>query len=616
MPADPVVLFLTPSAEPVARKAAESLGAELHGRGVDEVDAEIGDFATHLRALFAAGHPIVGVCASGILIRALAPMIGNKHAEPPVVALAEDASAVVPLLGGHHGANEIARRLARALGAHAALTTAGEVTLGLALDAPPEGWRLENPEAAKAAMAGVLSGRSATLSGKADWLAPLQGRVTNAPASETDPVVLSVADCAPLIYRRQRFALGVGCARHCPPEEMIGLVGRMLAENGIATAEVASIRSVALKSDEVAIHALAAHLGVGAAFYPAEVLEGLTPRLANPSEVVFAEIGCHGVAEAAALAAAGPEARLSVEKRKSANATCALAEISGPALPATPRGRLSVVGIGPGAAELRTPEASRLIAEAEELVGYSLYLDLLGPLGQGKPRHDFPLGGEEARCRFALERAGEGRNVALVCSGDAGIYAMGSLVMELMHQGGLSEAARRVEVVNAPGVTALQLASARAGALIGHDFCAISLSDLLTPRETVLQRVRAAAAGDFVIAFYNPVSKRRRVLLEAARDILLTQRPRETPVLLASNLGREDERLVARTLATLEVDEVDMLTVVLVGSSRSRAFGSGDLSAGAGGWQMYTPRGYLEDRAEGGAGTGAGAGQEASGGSI
>ncbi len=231
-------------------------------------------------------------------------------------------------------------------------------------------------------------------------------------------------------------------------------------------------------------------------------------------------------------------------------------------------------------------------------MGYGLYIDLLGPLAQAKPRRDFPLGAEEERCRYALERAGEGASVAVICSGDAGIYAMGALVFELLDrapgQDGVSQAARRAEVISAPGVSALQAAAARAGAPLGHDFCAISLSDLLTPREDILRRIRAAAEGDFVIAFYNPVSKRRRTLLAEARKMLLAHRPADCPVLLAANLGRVEEQLVYRRLADLEVDEVDMLTVVLVGSSQSRLARLGE------GPRMYTPRGYAKriDREE------------------
>lgn len=596
---DPVVLFITASAEAIARKAAKALGAQLHGRNpARPVDSDIDEVAPHLRSLFAAGHPIIGVCASGILIRSLSPMLSDKWREPPVIALAEDGSSVVPLLGGHHGANAIATKLGTALNANVALTTAGELQLGVALDAPPKGWRLENPRDAKPAMAALLAGAPARLSGAADWLQHLHPRVelsvSTAPGA---PVILFVKGVEPLVYRRQAFVLGVGCARNCPADELIALVQQTLAVAGRSVFELASINSLDLKSNEAAIHALAGNLNIPAYFFPAAKLEALTPRLSNPSDIVFAEVGCHGVSEAAALAAAGPAGVLDIVKTKSANATCALARID-TLKEGQPRGSLAVVGIGPGKADWRTPEASRLIAEAEKLVGYGLYIDLLGPLAAGKTSKVFPLGGEEDRCRYALERAGEGYKVALICSGDAGIYAMGALVMELMDRstenGGVTAPAKRVEITNAPGVSALQAASARAGALLGHDFCTISLSDLLTPRDQVIQRLHAAAAGDFVIAFYNPVSKRRRTLLDEAREILLQHRPADTPVLLASNLGRPEEKLMRRTLATLETDEVDMLTVVLIGSSQSKMFQTGDSGAGADGWHLYTPRGYAK----------------------
>ncbi|WP_112320816.1 precorrin-3B C(17)-methyltransferase [Oceanibium sediminis] len=593
--AEPVVLSLTAGAMPLAERLAEALGAQHHPRlGPDG----FGDVAAHVQGLFQAGTPIIGICASGILIRTLAPVLGDKWAEPPVLAVAEDGSAVVPLLGGHRGANALARQVAEVLDSAAAITTAGDLRLGVALDEPPQGWTLDNPEDAKAAMAALLSGAAARISGTADWLAPLDAeRVAG-----DGPVVLSVEGAAPLIYRQRRFALGVGCARGTAPEAMISHVGAVLADNGIAGGELAEVVSIDVKADEAAVHALAAHYGVPARFFPADVLEAETPRLSAPSDIVFAEVGCHGVAEGAALAAAGPDGALVVEKVKSPMATCALARIGTAPRKGMPRGHLAVVGIGPGAAEWRTPEATRLIREADELVGYGLYLDLLGPLAKGKPRREFALGEEELRCRYALESAGEGRRVALISSGDAGIFAMGALVAELLDRdedtGGVSAAARRVAVQNAPGISALQAASARAGALLGHDFCAISLSDLLTPRETIIQRLHAAAAGDFVIAFYNPVSRRRRTLLAEARDILLEQRPADTPVLLASNLGRPEEQLRRRTLATLEVDEVDMLTVVLIGASQTRAFQTGDIAAAAEGWQIYTPRGYAKKLAD------------------
>ena len=596
MALDPVVLVLNRSGEPVAHRIAGTLGAPVHGRAsrVDNADVIFDNALDHARDLFAAGRPIVGVCASGILIRAVAPLLQDKTTEPPVVSVSDDGAVVVPLLGGHRGANRLASDVAEILGGTAAVTTAGDVSIGVALDAPPPGWRLSGKSAAKDVMAGLLAGEPYTLTGEADWLQPLslQKNVVQGPVSDGRVTLAPAAGGKALVWTEKKLVLGLGCARGTSETDMIEHVFRVFQAEGIDHEALSCIATIDLKADEPAMHAVARALDVPLRFFSAEELEKQTPRLANPSDVVFAEVGCHGVAEGAALAAAGAQAVLSVEKHKSANCTCAIA--AAPELltdlPGRARGRVSVIGIGPGQSGWRTPEASRLIAEAEELVGYGLYIDLLGPLAAGKKRSDFPLGGEEARCRYALERAGEGRSVALVCSGDAGIYAMGALVFELLDRApdeqGVSEAARRVEVICSPGVAALQAAAARAGAPLGHDFCTISLSDLLTPRADILRRLRAAAEGDFVIAFYNPVSKTRRTLLAEARDTLLKHRPADTPVLLASNLGREGESLRYRRLEGLDVDEVDMLTVVLVGSSNSRLAQLGE------GPRFYTPRGY------------------------
>lgn len=591
MAIEPVVICLSPSGEAVAHRVAAALGLRVHGRAgrVLQADVHFANALDHVRELFLAGVPLIGVCAAGILIRAVAPVLGDKRTEPPLVAVPDDGSAVVPLLGGHRGANRLARRVAAALGSHAAVTTAGDVALGVALDEPPVGYRLANPEDAKSVMMALLSGAGAQIEGE-----PL----FDLPHDPKGEVTLSLSDAEirgstrRLVYHPVRYVLGLGAARNCPEAEMWQLAEALMARAGIARGAIAAVATLDLKADEPAILSVARRLGVPLRLFDAVALEAETPRLQSPSEVVFAEVGCHGVAEAAALAMVGPGGHLRVAKQKSDNATAALAEAAEPLveLGGRARGKLAIIGIGPGQASWRTPEASKLVAEAEELVGYGLYIDLLGPLAAGKARRDFPLGGEEERCRYALEQAGLGRSLALICSGDAGIYAMGALVFELLDRdrdaGGVSDAARRIEVVSTPGVSALQAAAARAGAPLGHDFCAISLSDLLTPREDIVRRVRAAAEGDFVIAFYNPVSIKRRTLLAEARDILLAHRPGETPVLLASSLGRPDEELRYRRLEQLAVDEVDMLTVVLVGSSQSRLAMLGE------GARMYTPRGY------------------------
>ena len=586
----PVVLALSRSGEDTAHRVAKAIDAQVHGREgrVERADAFFANALDHARDLFAAGVPIVGVCASGILIRGVAPLLADKRAEPPVVSVSDDGSVVVPLLGGHRGANRLAREISEALGGVAAVTTAGDVALGVALDEPPVGYALANPEDAQGAMAAMLGGAGVQVKGENVFGIKSTGTsveliVTDAPAQGSE---------AALVYHPLRFVLGLGCARNADPAEMWEQVQAVLDEAGVAAGAVAAVASVDLKGDEPAMIEVAKRLGKPLRLFSAAELAAETTRLENPSEVVFAEVGCHGVSEGAALAMVGAEGSLRIAKRKTANVTVALGEAIAPLvkLKGRARGTLSIVGIGPGQASWRTPEVSRLVADAEELVGYGLYIDLLGPLAIGKERSDFPLGGEEARCRYALEQAGQGKNVALVCSGDAGIYAMGALVFELMDRGademGVTDAARRVEVICSPGVSALQGAAARAGAPLGHDFCAISLSDLLTPRDDILRRLKAAAEGDFVIAFYNPVSKTRRTLLAEARDILLEHRPADTPVMLASSLGRPEEHVRYRRLDALEVDEVDMLTVVLVGSSNSKLAQLGT------GPRMYTPRGY------------------------
>lgn len=599
MTQSPAIIILSEAALPMARRIARATGGEVHGlarRITESVDVSFTDVGSHLASLFRDGRAIVALMASGAVIRLLAPQLADKHAEPPVIAVAEDGSAVVPLLGGHHGGNDLAREIASIVDGFAAITTAGDLKFGVALDQPPEGWTLANREDAKQVMADLVAGKTARIDGEAGWLTE-----SGLPVAGDGGVVLAVSNkvVSPpangLLYHPKNLVLGIGCERGAGGDEALALALDTLAQAGLSHASVGLVASIDVKADEAAVHHVARHFGCSVRVFDAATLEAETPRLKNPSDIVFAEVGCHGVAEGAALAAAGVSGELIAEKRKSKRATCAIAEavepFTGANLPGRARGKLMVVGIGPGSNGWRSPEVSQMVSASTDLVGYSLYLDLLGPLATGKARHDFDLGKEEARVRHAMELAGEGRSVALVCSGDAGIYAMATLVFELLDKAdgpeGLTPEARRIEIAVSPGISALQAAAARAGAPLGHDFCTISLSDLLTPWEDIKRRVTAAGEGDFVIAFYNPVSKKRRTQLAWARDKLLEHRPAATPVILATNLGREGELIRIVPLGSLNVDDVDMLTVVVVGSSNSSTVTTGD-----GRTWVYTPRGY------------------------
>lgn len=580
----PALVCLTQEGADLARR----VDGELYGLSGRVAGADIAftDTRAQLAALFAAGRPIVGFCAAGILIRMLAPLLDDKTREPAVVAVSADGRHVVPLLGGHRGANALARDIATALGGIAAITTAGDALLGVALDEPPPGWRLANPEAAKGFAAALIAGETVRIDGAAPWLDGLARHADAACTIRiTDAADAGAADR--LVFHPPLLALGVGAERGVAAAEVEALARDTLAAAGLAAGSVACVVSLDLKSDEGAILALADTLGVPARFFDAATLAAEEGRVTEVSEVVRAAVGTPSVAEAAALAAVGPGGILVVPKRKSARATCAVARAPAPldaARIGRARGRLDLVGIGPGAVSWRTQEATQALEAAECVVGYSLYLDLVASIIAGKPRHETGLGDETGRVEKALTLAAEGRRVALVCSGDAGIYALATLVFERVDRG--RPEWRRVDIRVCPGISALQAAAARLGAPLGHDFCAISLSDLLTPAADIERRVRAAADGDFVIAFYNPASERRRTLLPLARDILLAARGAETPVALARNLGRPGENVALRRLGDDWAGAVDMLTLVLVGSTATRRL---ELADGA---RLYTPRGY------------------------
>ena len=590
------IVLLTQEGLPLARTLQAALsGGRIHGlaKRVSDADETFTDAAGHLRTLFQENTTIVGICASGILVRALAPLLNDKRREPPVVAVAEDGSVAVPLIGGHHGANALARKIAAATGGTAAITTASDVRVGVAFDDIPDGWRIANPELVKPLTASMLAGESVVLDCEvcdAPWLRDMPFSAEgNWRVLVTDRNLSS--DAHTLVLHPPVLSLGVGCERDVEPEELAILVTSALADAGLASEALSGISSIDLKADEPAVQDLAVRLGVPIRFFSAAELEAEAPRLKTPSEVVFREVGCHGVAEGAALAAAGLDSELIVPKVRSKRATCSIARATSPIDPArfaeSRSGHLAVIGIGPGAEAWRSPEASQELRTADVVVGYQLYLDQVADQISDKEQHEGKLGEEAKRTRLAIEFAAAGKRVALISSGDAGIYAMASLVFELIDQA-CDESWNRIAITVVPGISALQAVAARVGAPLGHDFCAISLSDLLTPKATIQKRIDAAARGDFVVALYNPQSVRRRRLLGAARDLLAAARPADTPVVIARNIGREEEKVIVTTLQEFDTEAVDMTTLVLIGSSRTKTIRQGGRV-----W-TYTPRGYSE----------------------
>ena len=515
---------------------------------------------------------VVLFLATGAAVRLVAPLLRDKHTDPGVVAADDAGLFAVALCGGHDGgANGLAARIAASLGATPVVTTASDA-LGLpALDSFGRdlGLRLEEGPDGAAVGAALVSGERVNLVSDRRWpLGPLPGNVVR--ADEPEPPLVFVSDRVAdvprpaVVYRPPSLVAGVGCSRGVSAGEILGLIRASLAEAGLSEGSVAALASIEAKRDEAGLLEAAESLGIPVRFHAAERLAAVeTP---NPSSVVREAVGTPSVAEAAVLVSG---AEMVLQKRKSAMATVALGR-----LPV--RGRLMLVSLGPGEEVLIPPLAREALAASELVVGLDQYVDrvrhLLRP---GTEALTMPLGDEIARAEAAIDEARSGGAVSLVSSGDVGVYAMASPALEL--------AGEDIDVVVVPGVTAAQAAASLLGSPLGHDHASISLSDLLTPWPVIQRRVLAAAEGDFVVSLYNPRSRGRDWQLGKVREMLLAHRPPDTPVGIVRDAYRPTQRVDLTDLASLRPEEVDMLTVVIVGSSQTR------LVAG----RMVTPRGYL-----------------------
>ncbi|HEV2092227.1 MAG TPA: precorrin-3B C(17)-methyltransferase [Rubrobacter sp.] len=525
-----------------------------------------------LRRAWGECDAIVLFLAAGAAVRLIAPLLEDKRVDPGVVTVDDAGLFAVALCGGHDGgANGLAGRVAASLGATPVVTTASD-GLGLpALDSFGEdlGLRPEEGSDLAAVGAALVSGKTVRLvSDRRLPLGPLPENVVR--ADELEPPLLFVSDRTvevprpAAVYRPPSLVAGVGCSRGASDAEILGLLRASLAEAGLSEGSVAALASIDAKRDEAGLFRAAERLGIPVRFHPAEELAAVeTP---NPSSVVREAVGTPSVAEAAALVSG---AELVLQKRKSAMATVALGR-----LPV--RGRLMLVSLGPGEEALIPPLARDALAASELVVGLDQYVDrvrhLLRP---GTQVLTMPLGDEVARAEAAIEEARAGGAVSLVSSGDVGVYAMASPALEL--------AGEDVDVVVVPGITAAQAAASLLGSPLGHDHASISLSDLLTPWPVIERRMEAAGLGDFVVSLYNPRSKGRDWQLGKVREMLLAHRPPDTPVGIVKDAYRQTQRVALTDLASLRPEEVDMLTVVVVGSSQTR------LVAG----RMVTPRGYL-----------------------
>ncbi|MEQ8142967.1 precorrin-3B C(17)-methyltransferase [Streptomyces sp. OP7] len=523
-----------------------------------------GPVADAVRAAFAECDRLVCFLATGAVVRLVAPLLAGKSSDPGVVCVDEAGRFAVSLLGGHGGgANDLAREVGEVLGAEPVVTTATDAvglpgldTLGL----PVEG------DVAAVSRA-LLDGEAVALRAEVAW--PLPALPVAAEGAYTVRVTDRIVEPADgeAVLRPPTLVVGVGASKGAPVEEVLALVEDALREAGLSRASVAELATVDAKSGEPGLVEAARRLGVPLVTYPAGELARVA--VPNPSDAPLAAVGTPSVAEAAALVGGG---ELVVPKRKSAGspamATCAVVRRPG-------RGRLAVVGLGPGARDLLTSRARDELRRASVLVGLDQYVDQIRDLLRPGTRVlESGLGAEEERARTAVAEARRGQAVALIGSGDAGVYAMASPA--------LAEASDDIDVVGVPGVTAALAAGALLGAPLGHDHVSISLSDLHTPWEVIERRVRAAAEADLVVTFYNPRSRGRDWQLPKALAVLAGHRTPATPVGVVRNASRADESVRLTTLAALDPATVDMMTVVTVGNTATRQIAG----------RMVTPRGY------------------------
>ena len=556
----PAIVILGNGSLATARKIQQVYpGALIHGLAgrVEGADRVYHEFGATLREFYQQDIPIIALCAAGIVIRTLAPLLLEKGAEPPVLAVAEDGSAVVPLLGGLGGVNVMAREIAAVFDVSAAITTSGELRFGTCLLNPPSGYTLGDLELGKRFVSDLLAGQHVRIEGAAPWLAQAQ--------LPEDPE-------APL-------SIHIGSAERAPAANELMIYPRsvLVAVSGEIIQVPSAIRA-ALRQANIAVQSLACLLVseqqmANPALREAALELGVPLRFASVGGDA-SELAGHALPDAA-IVSQGNGLTVAL-----ASQPLDLAQIG------RARGRLAVIGLGPGAAELMVPAVKAELARANDVLGYETYVRMAGPFRDDQVLHCTDNREEMQRARHAFELAAQGRSVVVVSSGDPGVFAMAAAVLEALHES--SEPSwHSVDLEILPGVSASLATAAQAGAPLGHDFCVMSLSDNLKPWAIIEKRLDLASQADLALAFYNPISRSRPWQLGRALEIVAQHRTAETPVVLGRDIGRPGQTLRVITLGQLTPDQVDMRTMVLIGSSTTCTFPRAE-----GGQWVYTPRWY------------------------
>ena len=598
----------TPKAAQTLQPLYQSAGAIWVPESInlDHTQVYTGSLKAHLASIWQDYRAFVFCLATGAVVRLIAPLLQHKAHDPAVVVVDQEGQFVISLCSGHQGgADQLTQLIAHQIGAVPIITgaSASSSLPGVDVLGVPFGWQRGEGDwtgvsaaVARGDTVQVIQDAGSTL--WQDHLPPEHPFDFNGehPAIAPPRIWISAtgrrfspdSTVAKVQWHPRVLWVGVGCERGVSRKLIETAIEQVCRRFHLAQSAIAGIATIDLKADEAGILELCRDRHFPLKTFSAEALSQVD--VPTPSQVVAQEVGTPSVAEAAALLAIPPSPfplppSLLVPKQifrldgEPGAVTVAIAQSS---LEYTGRiGQLFLIGTGPGDLAQMTPAAKTAVAAADAVIGYSLYIELIAPLQRpGQIIEALPITQEKQRAQRAIELAQWGLTVAVVSSGDCGIYGMAGLVLEELQGQGWDGQTPKVEVF--PGITALQATAARVGAPLMHDFCAISLSDLLTPWEVIQLRLEAAASGDFVTALYNPRSASRTEQIVTAQRIFLKHRNSNTPVAIVRAAYRQDEQITLTTLEKMLQVPIDMLTTVLIGNHSTRRVTN---------W-MITPRGY------------------------
>ncbi|MDJ0726281.1 MAG: precorrin-3B C(17)-methyltransferase [Prochloraceae cyanobacterium] len=562
------------------------------------------DLKTHLAKIWKENKALIFCLAAGAVVRLISPLLADKKIDPAVIVIDPKGKFVISLCGGHIGGGDrLTKIVANLIGATPIITgIANSLNLpGIDVLGFPFGWKRGQGDwnRVAAVIAKLKTVQVVQEVGSTLWQ-------ENLPAKhpfyfgfvEDNKISISPQARVWISFTKRRFSpdsdlpkvqwhprvlwVGIGCERGTSKQLIKQAIETVFDRNHLATEAIAGIATIDIKADELGILELSRDWQLPIITFTAAELAKI--EVPTPSKVVSQEVGTPSVAEAAAiLAAKNPllvSKQIFKQEGEKGAVTVAIAVAEKEYLDR--KGSLSLVGIGPGSLDQITPAAKTAITTADVVVGYSLYLDLVSSLFYpGQIIESSNITQERDRACRAIELAQWGLNVAVISSGDCGIYGMAGLVLEECRSQNWDGNNPKVEVF--PGITAMQAAASRVGTPLMHDFCAISLSDLLTPWPVIAKRLEAAAIADFVTALYNPRSLKRTEQIKIARDTFLKHRDPNTPVAIVRSAYRLDEQIYLTTLEEMLEVPIDMLSTVIIGNSSTRNYAN----------LMITPRGYF-----------------------